>query len=96
LGCKFFTSDVLTFQIADQKIWELVDAGKEEISADGLDQIIKEANEEAREIAEREGLEFVDVLKEDDQGSDSFFRRFFGDDYYESSLEDRNNGEMSK
>lgn len=67
IGYKFFaTDDILTYQLADQKVWELVDAGKEEFSLEEMDQILREANEEAKEICEREGLRFVDVIGEDD------------------------------
>lgn len=91
LGYKLFATDILTFKLADQKVWELVDEGKDEFSLEELDEILREANEEAREIAEREGLEFVDVIGEDDK-----------DDSYEDTLDDYdyeenlNNGEMSK
>lgn len=91
IGYKFFATDILAYQLADQKVWELVDAGKEEFSLEEMDQILREANEEAREICEREGLRFVDVIGEDDK-----------DDSYEDTLDDYdyeenlNNGEMSK
>jgi len=93
LGYKLFASDILTFRLADQKIWELIDAGKEEFSLEELDQILREANDEAREMAEREGLEFVDVLGDDDEES-SYEDIFDFDDHdYE---EDQNSGEISK
>jgi len=91
IGYKVFATDILAYQLADQKVWELVDAGKEEFSLEELDQILREANEEAREICEREGLRFVDVIGEEDK-----------DDSYEDTLDDYdyeenlNNGEMSK
>ena len=94
IGYKLFASHILTFKLADQKIWELVDSGKREFSVEELDQILEEANEEAKEIAEREGLDFVDILGSDEDDAEDSRDEDLDDDYdYE---EDRNSGEMSK
>ena len=78
IGFRLFVSGILSYQVAGQKIWELVDAGKDEFSTEELNEIIREANEEAKEISEREGLEFIDIVGEDDKdGSfDDFLSKF--------------------